>query len=98
MKKSRGKTMGRPRKQFVPDPGVTPAPRSPRAIPPGEPGNRLLPVDGPEIEETDFGRVTSKWQRWRLVREGKLACVRIGRNVFLTEQAIADFIARGGSR
>jgi hypothetical protein len=90
--------MAKPRKQPEPAPVIERAPRAPRELPPCEPGNRIFTVEGPDMDATPFGRVTSKWVRWKLIREGKLASVRIGRGVFVTEQAIADFLAKGGSR
>lgn len=57
----------------------------------------MYSINGAEILATSFGRVTSAKARWKLVRDGKIASVRIGRRVFLTEQAISDFIAKGGA-
>ena len=105
--------MGRPRKyQSVPVVGhVAPAPAPRRApepppLPPPpppapSPANDLptmYAVDSPEIDATPFGRVTTKWQRWRLVREGKLPSVHVGRRVYITADAIREFIAKGGAK
>jgi hypothetical protein len=46
--------------------------------------------------------VQRRWTRWphgpwatgRLIREGKLGCIRSGKKIFLTSALIEDFIAR----
>jgi len=56
---------------------------------------KLIPVE--RIGETALGGAMCSWTAYRLIREGRLAAVRIGRKVFLTEQGIDEFIARGGA-
>lgn len=70
----------------------------PPAPPPADPEQRLLPLDGPEMDAHQFGQLTTVWQRRRLVRQGKLRAVRIGRDTYISEAAIAEFIAQGGAR
>lgn len=89
--------MGRPRKKppaFTPPPD--PGPPRPPVQPPDWP--TLYPVEGPEIDATTFGQLTTKWQRWKLIREGKLKAVYVGRKVFLTDRSIAEFLLSGGSK
>lgn len=70
----------------------------PPAPPAPDPELRLLPLAGPEMDAHMFGQLTTLWQRRRLIRQGKLRAVRIGRDVYVSEGAIAEFIARGGAR
>lgn len=96
--------MGRPRKQLPPmSIEQRPAPRKvpepePLQGPPPPPGDYLYWINGPEIEATPFGRATTKWLRYDLVKEGKLPCVRLGRRIYLAHSAIEKFIAEGGQR
>jgi hypothetical protein len=66
--------------------------------PPADPNLRLIPVEGPEMDATYFGRLTTVSQRRRLIRKGKLKCVRLGKRTYISEGAIAEFLASGGSR
>jgi hypothetical protein len=66
--------------------------------PPDDPNLRLIRVDGPDMDAHYFGQLTTVSQRRRLIRKGKLRCVRIGQVTYLSEAAIAEFLASGGSR
>jgi hypothetical protein len=74
------------------------ATRPPPEPPPDDPNLRLLPIDGPEMDATYFGRLTTVSQRRRLIRKGALRCVRIGMKTYISEGAIAEFLASGGSK
>lgn len=50
------------------------------------------------IRETRLGRHISPWSAYRLIRTGKLNCIRIGRRVFVTPQLIEEFFAKGGEQ
>jgi hypothetical protein len=60
--------------------------------------DRLIPIEGPEMDAHPFGRLSSVFMRRRWIREGKLQCVRVGRRTYVSESAIAAFVAAGGSR
>ena len=36
----------------------------------------------------------SQWQTAKLIRDGTLGCVRVGRRVFVTEALLRDFVER----
>lgn len=95
---------GRPRRvnqhpRRRPEPVVEPpVVHEPPPLPPPADEPRLYAVNGPEIEATAFGRVTSLSTRYALIKDGKIQGVWIGRRVYLSDRAMADFISRGGSR
>ena len=53
---------------------------------------KLLPLDKIQAEVSWWPY--SEWQTARLIRDGKLGAVRVGRRVFLTPGLIDEFIAR----
>jgi hypothetical protein len=57
--------------------------------------SKLIPIE--KLDETALAGAMSSWTAYRLIREGLLPVVRIGRRVFLTEAGINEFIARGGA-
>jgi hypothetical protein len=85
---------GRPRRVNV-DAIELPPPPPP---PPDDPRVRLIPLEGPEMDATLLGQRSSVYMRRRWIRQGKLRCVRLGRQTFVSEAAIADFIANGGAK
>jgi excisionase family DNA binding protein len=48
-------------------------------------------------EAARFLRVSER-TLWELSRQGKLECVRVGRSVRYSREALAAFVARGGAR
>lgn len=56
---------------------------------------KLIPVE--RLGETALAGAMSSWTAYRLIKQGLLPCVRVGRRVFLTEEGIEDFIRRGGA-
>jgi hypothetical protein len=90
-------TRGRPRRVDLDDVVRAATERPPPPVS-DDPRHRLIPLEGPEMDATHFGRISSVHMRRRWIRQGKLQCVRIGRQTFLTEAAIAAFIERGGSQ
>lgn len=87
-------TRGRPRRTELPElPSSSPPP-----IPSDDPRVRLIPLEGPEMDATLLGRESSVYMRRRWIRQGKLKCVRLGRQTFVSEAAIADFFANGGAK
>jgi hypothetical protein len=94
-------TRGRPRKPggIDYDAEIAEAQQPAAPVPLGDkPGQRLIPLEGPEIDAMHFGQISSPWMRRRWIRQGKLRCVRIGRHTYLTEACIEEFIAQGGAR
>jgi excisionase family DNA binding protein len=57
--------------------------------------SKLIPVE--KVHETALGDNVSPWTVYRLIRQGQIRAVRVGRRVFLTEEAIDEFISRGGA-
>jgi len=60
--------------------------------------SKLIPVTDEALRNTRLGDVVRAWRVWQLIRAGELGCVRMGRRVFLTDELIEQFIARGGAK
>ena len=57
--------------------------------------DELIPI---ERKDTTALAPLSAWVIYRLIREGKLDAVKVGRRRFLTKSSIAKFIASGGEQ
>lgn len=56
------------------------------------PSTKLVPLDRIQEEFPDFPY--GPWATGRLVRLGRLGCVRVGRRIFITRELIDQFIER----
>lgn len=53
---------------------------------------QLVPLA--KVRELDPTWPFSPWSTGRLVREGKLRCVRVGKRIYLTRELLEAFIAK----
>ena len=54
----------------------------------------LVPLKNEELRKVRPDWQWSAWATSKLIRDGKLACVRVGRRIYVTPEHLADFIAR----
>jgi hypothetical protein len=54
--------------------------------------SKLIPLE--KIQDEVEAWPYTPWSTGRLVRQGRLGCVRVGKRVFVTRELLEDFISR----
>ncbi len=54
---------------------------------------KLIPLRDDALQAACPGWPFSAWTTGRLIREGELACIRVGKRIFVSSELLEEFVA-----